>query len=409
MWLLAVIAALAADARADAIAGFDPARAQAEAVSILGDYVRADTRNPPGGERRGIDVLTGILDAEGIGWETREFAPGRPNLVARLDGADHQAPVCLVHHVDVVDVEAARWTNAGGPFSGEVAPGPDGLPALWGRGALDMKSTGVAHLLAFVWLHRLRVPLDRDVVFVAVGDEEVNNTGIAALVKRWSDLGCSHMIGEGGIGIRGALFDDQTVYPISVAEKGAVWVRVTATGAPGHGSAPDPASAPWRLVRALERLTAARPAPRVHPAVRELLAAVGRDEGGLARVVMTQRALVRALVVPRLRATPGISGVVVDTINVTGFGGAKQPNVVPSEVFAVLDCRILPGITSDEMLARVAKIIDDPAVRLEVIARGEAPVSAWEGDPVFDALARAMVDGRPHVVAGPMVSVASSD
>lgn len=409
MVLLAALAAFAADPRADAVGRYDAARAQAEAVAILGDYVRADTRNPGGRERDGIAVITDVLDGEGIGWEIREFAPGRPNLVARLPSAGRAPPVCLLHHVDVVDAEAIRWSNALGPFAGEIAPGPDGAPALWGRGALDMKSTGVAHLLAFVWLHRLRVPLDRDVVLLVTGDEEVHNAGIAAVMRRWDDLGCSHVIGEGGIGIRGALFDDQVVYPITVAEKGALWVQVTATGAPGHGSVPDADSAPWRLVRALRRLEDAEPRPRVHPAVRALLAAVGRDQGGLARLVMTNRALSRALVVPRLRANPGTAGVVGDTINVTGFGGLMQPNVVPSEVFAVLDCRILPGTTADEMLARLAAIIDDPAVRLDVITRSEAPVSPWEGDPVFDALARAMIDGRPHVVAGPMVSVASSD
>lgn len=400
MWLTLALTAVAAPP-----AGFDPARAEAEAVRILADYVRADTRNPPGNEAVGVSVLTDVLDAEGIGWETREIAPGRPNLIARLPGGDGPA-LCLHHHADVAEIEPSRWTH--GPLSGEIAPDAAGRVSVWGRGALDMKSTGVAHLLTLVWLHRLRVPLDRDVVLLVTADEEVHNAGIAAWARDWADVGCGTVIGEGGIGLQDALFDGQTVYPITVAEKGAVWLRLTATGAPGHGSVPDPASAPWRLVRALERLERHRPKVRVHPAVGELIAAAGRERGGAVRIVTGSRALRRALVIPQLRAA-GLGGLVTDTINVTGFGGEQQPNVVPSEVYAVLDCRVLPGTTSDALLQRITRIVDDPAVRLDVITRGEAPVSEWRGDPVFAALADAMVGGRDGVVAGPMISVASSD
>jgi len=115
---------------------------------------------------------------------------------------------------------------------------------IWGRGALDMKGVGVLELLSLVWLARLEVPLRRDVVLLAVGDEEVDNAGMRFLAaQHWAQIGCSHAINEGGMGVRDALFEGLDLFTVSFTEKGALWVRMVASGEPGHGSTPMPDSA----------------------------------------------------------------------------------------------------------------------------------------------------------------------
>ena len=102
-------------------------------------------------------------------------------------------------------------------------------------------------------LKRQSVPLKRDVILIAVADEEVGGEGIQYLVNNyWDYLDCGQLINEGGLGLQDMLFDGQTVYPISVGEKGSLWLKMTAHGEAGHGSTPRPNEAPQYLLEALE-------------------------------------------------------------------------------------------------------------------------------------------------------------
>jgi acetylornithine deacetylase/succinyl-diaminopimelate desuccinylase-like protein len=372
-----------------------------ETLAVLADYLRADTRNPPGNEVAGIAVLERVLDAEHIEHEVVPLGPpGRASLIARVEGGD-LPPLCLMSHLDVTTVEPERWTHP--PFSAEIADG-----ALWGRGALDMKSLGAVELMTLVWLHRLEVPLDRDVILLVTADEEVDNQGVKQLAGMWDQIGCDHVINEGGLGVADVILDGQTVFPISVAEKGHLWLRMVAHGEPGHGSTPKPDEAPDRLVRALDALEARHAKPQLRPAMVELLHRAGAERGGLVGAVLRSKPLVRALVVPRLMKNPVAKATITDTVHVTGFGGALEPNVIPSEAWATLDCRLLPGSKPEDLLAEITALVDDPQVTFEVLTQAESHESPWD-DPLFDALAVHLVDGRDHVVAGPIVSIGSTD
>ena len=119
---------------------------QDEAVTWLQAYLRVDTINPPGNEAAGVQFFKAILDAEGIAYETVESSPGRGNIWARLKGGSQPA-LMLLHHMDVVPANKASWRTD--PLSGEIKGGN-----LYGRGALDTKSSGILHLAAFIALHR---------------------------------------------------------------------------------------------------------------------------------------------------------------------------------------------------------------------------------------------------------------
>ena len=78
-----------------------------------------------------------------FGWEPviDVVAPGRPNVVAVLEGGGGDGPTLMFEgHTDVV-TEGDGWTVD--PFGGEVRNG-----RLWGRGAADMKGGLAAMLFA---------------------------------------------------------------------------------------------------------------------------------------------------------------------------------------------------------------------------------------------------------------------
>lgn len=387
---------------ADAI---DWTAARDEAAQFLSAYVRVDTSNPPGNETAGAAFLADLLTREGIENTSWEFAPGRSNLMARLRSDNPQeAPLCLLSHLDVVTAEPDRWTHP--PFSGHI----DAQGTIWGRGTMDMKGIGVIEALSLVWLKRLGVPLRRDVILLAVGDEEVDNLGAKDLAEHhWQDIGCSQLLNEGGLGVRGALFDDLTTFAVSFTEKGALWVRLVATGAPGHGSTPLPDSAPMRLTMALERLRARELEATIHPELQRLLAEIGGKVGGLTGAVLKSPSLTKALAGGKLLANPLSAATVTNTINITGFGGAEEPNVVPSRVWAQLDIRMLPGVTSADMLAELDELLEGlEGLSYEVISDSPA-VESTTDDDLFRALVNHLQAAYPDAAVGPFVMMGSTD
>ena len=159
----------------------DFAAARDEVAQTLSGLVRIDTSNPPGHETLAANYLKAILDREGIASEIIEGTPGRGNLIARLKGSGRKRPVLLMGHLDVVGVERDKWSVD--PFGGD-----DQGRLLYGRGASDDKGMTSACFETFLLLHRLKVPLDRDVIFLAEADEEAGGrAGIDFLVKNHWD------------------------------------------------------------------------------------------------------------------------------------------------------------------------------------------------------------------------------
>src|SRR5436309_11229237 len=166
-------------------------QAQTEAVKFLSDLVKIDTSNPPGNEARAAEYIKGVLAAEGISAQIFESAPGRGNLVARLKGNGKKKPLLLMGHIDVVGVERDKWTVD--PFAAIVKEG-----YLYGRGSHDDKGMDAANLEVFLLLHRLKVPLDRDVVLLAeAGEEGTTQFGIDFMVaNHWNDINCEYALNE---------------------------------------------------------------------------------------------------------------------------------------------------------------------------------------------------------------------
>src|SRR4051812_18312057 len=156
----------------------------AETLRTLSSYLQINTTNPPGNELAAARWLKSILDREGIEGQildTAELGANRANLYARLRGNGTRKAIALVHHMDVVPATPASWSVD--PFSGLIKDG-----YIWGRGAIDMKSNGVAQLMAMIALKRSGATLTRDIVFIGNADEELGSTGGLIFAQRHADL-----------------------------------------------------------------------------------------------------------------------------------------------------------------------------------------------------------------------------
>lgn len=407
---LAVLGALAPNP-AQAAPTPDWAAAGDEAAEVLSRYLQVDTVNPDGHEDRAVAFMGNLLDKEGIPWTSYPFDIGRSSLVARLKatGTPTEPPLCLLSHTDVVPSEPQFWPADKPPLGGVIADG-----YVWGRGALDMKGMGVLELQTLIQLKRQGVALRRDVILLAVGDEEVDSGGVRELVRdHWAEIGCSQSINEGGLGLKDVLFDGQTLYGISVAEKGIAWVKMTASGPAGHGSRPDPVQAPHVLARAIHALEQYKPSIHWHWSLMELFKSVGQTQKGITRMVLASPGLTKLALKGRLTSDPATRAVLINTINLTNFAGGSSPNVVPTEASATLDCRLLPGTSPADMLATLRSLVPDPAIRFELL-QGRDSNESPTADTLYQALAKHAVTTengaiRADAVAGPILSVGFTD
>lgn len=400
----------------------DWVKAGDEAFADLRTYLMAPSTNPPGNEKLAADVLAELLAKDGIEsvqWPINEDG-SRVNLVARLraTATPSEGPLCLVSHMDVVTHEDKGWPKGKGPYDGFIGPDEKNgnEETLWGRGALDMKGMGLLEVEVLRWLKRLNVKLKRDVIVLAVADEEVKSLGMVdAVEKHWHELQCAHSINEGGMGVRDGLFEGQTAFTISVGEKGVLWLRVKAQGPPGHGSTPVPGRAPGKLLEAVNRINRRVDKPRIIEPLYELLAVTGREAGGAKGFILERPALVDTFVVDTLLESPLTRAIITDTVNLTGFAGANEPNVVPAVAYAQYDIRLLPGTKPEDVVAELRALIGDlQGISFERLDARMAAVSEYRGDPLYDAIAFHAVDvatarGETRVVAGPLLSPGFTD
>jgi acetylornithine deacetylase/succinyl-diaminopimelate desuccinylase-like protein len=392
------------------------------AVAWMQEYLRVDTTNPPGHEMRAVEFYKKILDEEGIENRVFEYAPGRGDLWARLPRNPGSSvavakdatrvghpvsvatarPIILLNHMDVVTSDAAHWKVP--PFSGEIRDG-----YLWGRGAQDMKDEGLAQLVVMVMLKREKVVLDRDVIFLAVADEEVDDTGTEWFIAHQRDLleNAEFLINEGGENL---LENGKVKYVgIDVGEKTTYWLHVVAHGRPGHGSRPNPDSAPNRLVRALNRILAYQTPLRVLPVVDEFLRDMAPSEPPerAAEYRNIKKAIQDKKFQEEVEKDESLNFLLRDTISLTMMGGSEQTNVIPPEAWANLDVRILPGGDPKALLEAVRRVVNDPNVTVEPW-KGEFRVANYSGtDNVLFATIRE-VSGKyfpgtpvvPHITSG---------
>ena len=224
-------------------------------IQLLQQYVRIETLNPPGHERPGALFLASLLEKNGVKAELIESAPGRTNVYARLKGRRPGEGLLLLNHIDVVPAVAKQWKYP--PFSGKIA-----LNQLWGRGSLDMKSIALCELDGFLAVARTHRTPERDLVFLAVADEEQGGKlGTAWLLQHRPDVfdGIRYAINEGGV--TETKQERLTYFGIEIGTKLGVRMRISA-----------PSRDQMRRVRiALEPYAAPRDPERILPEVREFL------------------------------------------------------------------------------------------------------------------------------------------
>jgi acetylornithine deacetylase/succinyl-diaminopimelate desuccinylase-like protein len=211
---------------------------------------------------------------------------------------------------------------------------------------------------------------------------------------------CSDAIGEVG-GFSVSISEDARLYLLQTAEKGLAWLRLRATGRPGHGAMEHPDNAVVRLASAVTRIGThefpIHARPDVLTLLRELEPVAGRaldpenaDEwlpqlGGLARIV---------------------GSCLRNSANPTRLDAGYQNNVVPSVAEATVDARFLPGY-EDELMGELSRLAGD-GILIEQLTHGPAVETEFEG-ALVDAMCAALRAEDPGGVPVPYMLTGGTD
>ena len=384
----------------------DFVQAGEEGVKILSDIIRINTVNPPGDELPAALYYKKLFEDVGLKPEILKPSETRANLIVRLKGSGQVGPLILLSHLDVVGVEKEKWKHD--PFGAAI---DDGF--LYGRGAIDDKGMGALFAEIVLQIVRCKIPLRRDILFVACADEEAGGKqGICWLIENHRDkIEAEAAINEGG---RIKLNNGRVEYvAIQNAEKVPYHVHLKVKGTPGHASVPLPDNAIFRLAQALTKIEEYKTPLKLNDTTRAVFKGVAELDpdsptGFFARNV--EDPLIGGYAREQLTRHPYLNSILRNSIAPTIFKSGVRENVLPSEAEATLNCRLLPGERVEEFIAELKKAVADDGVEIsyrqgKAAGVGPSPTS----HEVFQALASSAVKSWPGAKVFPFMSTGATD
>jgi acetylornithine deacetylase/succinyl-diaminopimelate desuccinylase-like protein len=300
-----------------------------DALYYFMNMLKINTTNELATEYLLANYLKEILDNNNIDSQIVYSNKGRTSIISKLAGKKkHLKPVILLSHLDVVAAKEEEWTFP--PFSGDIYENK-----IWGRGTLDTKQLTAMHLMAFLHLKRLNVPLNRDVYFIATADEENGSKeGMEFISKQFPDVfNNSIVLSEGG-GFTVQSENGETLMLFASGEKGTARVSITAAGDGGHAGCPPENQAIGNLSKALDYLMRISFPAGNYPVIQRFR----NDMEEMMNVENEQGQLVKRLYeyMKETTFTPELIRI------------GDQLNVIPYKAEVILEFRTLPNQTREQ-------------------------------------------------------------
>lgn len=326
---------------------------------------------------------------------------GGLSLLYTWEGSDAgQPPLLLLAHQDVVPVPddtRAAWSVD--PFAGLIKS-----DAVWGRGSIDDKASLVALLEAAEFLAAQGRRPTRTILFAFGHDEEIGGgDGAQAIAAELARRGVRawFVLDEGMAALEEHPLTGGPASMIGVAEKGFATLRVRAVGQPGHSSMPPPETAVSSLAEAVERIHA-MPVERGlegGPAL-AMMRALSPELPLTTRVAVSNEWLFGPLLRRQMADNRAALALMGTTVAPTMINGGVRPNVLPGEATAMINLRIHPRDTAEQLLMRARAAVsglEGVTVDWDEPPLDASPVSSTTSSSyaLLAALSRAILPDAP--------------
>jgi len=335
--------------------------------------------------------------------------PKKGNLVARLRGSGAKRPLLLLAHIDVVEAKRADWKRD--PFK---LVEEDGY--FYARGASDNKAMAAAFVANLMRFRAENYRAERDIILALTCDEEIIPSpynGVEFLLKSHrASLDAELALNEGG----GGQFDKsgrRVRLSILAGEKVFQSYRLEVTNAGGHSASPRPDNAIYDLARGLARLGDFEFPAKLLPITRASFARMAEILTGPEAADMKAVAAEPpdAAAIARLSRNPSYNAQLRSTCVATMAEAGEATNSLPQRARAVVNCRVLPGESVQEVRSTLMRVLDNERITITPMgeavlsppapldARILAPVEAiaadmWPGVPLVPTMAGGATDAR---------------
>ena len=368
-----------------------PAEVLEDGIKIFKELLRIDTTNPPGNEHLVADYAEKLFAEVGLESLRFEASPGRESIMVNY-GPDNDNRAIFSAHVDVVPADPIHWDHP--PFEAVEADG-----CIWGRGAIDMKNMAAYSMAVIRYFARHKIELKRGLRVVLFADEEAGCCEGSLAIARQQPEWLKGYVAVTEVGGFTTWVDNHRIYPIQVAEKGFVWLRLHIEGTPGHGSMPSGEGAIDELAAIVQHLSKQPFDFRCTQPVRDFLEGIaevlGFPRGKIFRAIGNQR--LSDVILDKLIRDPARTRVfralLRDTVSPTITEGGNKTNVIPSKATLTLDCRILPGTDPDAFIAGFKSRVPGN-YEIEVIDKGP-PVVMDKEHPIMSVFTDLLEEADP--------------
>jgi len=292
--------------------------------------------------------------------------PRKQNLVVRLraPGTPTEKPVLFLCHVDVVQALRSDWTTD--PFQFVEKDG-----YYYGRGTQDMKDSDAVLVATFLRLHKEGYKPKRDLILALTADEEGGKfNGAHWLVENHRELvDAAYVINpdSGGVELdqgRAVMAD------VEATEKVYSDFQITATDRGGHSSLPRPDNAIYELTSALNKLAAYTFPFELNAVTRTYFKNLSERESG-----QTAADMLAILATPpdleaaaRLSEEPSFNANFRTTCVATRLNAGDANNALPQFAQAIVNCRIFPGHSPEEIRQQLIALFGDPKLSVKYVS-----------------------------------------
>jgi len=356
--------ALAAPAR-----GQSPAAANPLAREIFQQLVEINTTDSVGSTTVAAEAMAKRL--RDAGYPASDIYVGGPNarkgnLVARLHGTGARKPLLLIGHLDVVEARREDWSTD--PFQFVEKDG-----YYYGRGTLDMKSGDTFLMMAMIRMKKEGYKPDRDIILALTADEEGGQSnGVAWLLQNHRDLIEAEYILNPDGGSFEMADGKRLLVAVQASEKQYQDFEFKVTNPGGHSSLPVATNAIYQLAEGLTHLEHYTFPFELNEVTRAYLertsAIVGGSLGEDMKAVLHTPPDESA--VERLAKLPFYNGITHTTCVATRLDAGHANNALPQMARAIVNCRILPGHSPEEVQTTLVKILADPQIGVTPVFSG---------------------------------------
>ena len=332
----------------------------------------------------------------------KEIVPGGLTLLYTWEGSDPGLkPLLLMAHQDVVPVNIGTESDWDAPpFSGAIQQG-----YVYGRGAIDDKGSLIGIMEALDALARDGFEPRRTILVQLGHDEEISGSGAEAGIALLKSRGVEPVMAldEGFMVLETNPLTGGKLGFIGIAEKGYVTLRVTASADGGHSSTPPRNSATVRLARALIELDENQMEADLSTSpISDMMQIVSMEMGFAARLAMANQWLLGGMLESQFAGSAAGNAMIRTTTAPTMLSGSAKENVLAQRATAIVNFRIHPNNTPDEVVEHVKSVTSDiEGIEVSLIDGGIAspasPVSAIDNRAygVLHAVASEVGGGAP--------------